>query len=108
MPSSRDLYLIDARLSYLEEILASLFHISVDPPPPDVARGGGFQAEFRRRPGGPIVDPAVRQLASCHSGCSATYCRAVCCAVIMHAMPVSGSSNTGRCSVHLSGWPTMQ
>jgi hypothetical protein len=59
MPSSRDLYLIDARLSYLEEILASLFHISVDPPPPDVARGGGFQAEFRRRPGGPIVDPAV-------------------------------------------------
>ena len=58
MPSSRDLYLLDARLSYLEEILASLFHISVDPPPPDVARGG-ILAEFRRRPGGPIVDPAV-------------------------------------------------
>ena len=57
MPSSREFYLFDARLSYLEEILASLL-ISVDPPPPDVARGG-FQAEFRRRPGGPIVDPAV-------------------------------------------------
>ena len=59
MPDYRALYLIDARLSYLEQILAALGLInSVDPPPPDITRFGGAQAEAFRRPG-PIVDPAV-------------------------------------------------
>lgn len=61
MPTLRDLYLIDARLTYLEQILAALGLINpVDPPPPDVSRLGGSVAEaYYRRPGGPIVDPAV-------------------------------------------------
>jgi hypothetical protein len=59
MPISRDLYLIDARLSYLEQILAALGLINpVDPAPSDISRLGGGQIEAFRRPG-PIVDPAV-------------------------------------------------
>jgi hypothetical protein len=59
MPILRDLYLIDARLSYLEQILAALGLINpVDPAPSDLSRLGGAQAEAFRRPG-PIVDPAV-------------------------------------------------
>jgi len=60
MPTLRDLYLIDARLSYLEQILAALGLINpVDPAPSDISRlGGGTQVEAFRRPG-PIVDPAV-------------------------------------------------
>src|SRR5713101_1955582 len=59
MPSLRDLYLFDARLSYLEQVLAALGLInSVDPPPSDISRLGGAQFEAFRRPG-PIVDPAV-------------------------------------------------
>jgi len=61
MPSERDLYLLDARLSYIEQILAQLGAI-IDPPPPDVSRLGGVQLEARRRTGGgpgPIVDPAA-------------------------------------------------
>ena len=59
MPISRDLYLIDARLSYLEQILAELGLINpVDPAPSDISRLGGGQIEAFRRPG-PIVDPAV-------------------------------------------------
>jgi hypothetical protein len=60
MPTLRDFYLIDARLSYLEQILASLGLISpVDPAPPDISRLGATQFEAFRRPGGPIVDPTV-------------------------------------------------
>jgi hypothetical protein len=60
MPSLRDLYLLDARLSYVEQILATLGLINpVDPAPPDVSRLGSLQAEALRRPGGPIVDPAA-------------------------------------------------
>src|SRR5215469_3095280 len=59
MRSLRDLYLIDARLTYVEQILAALGLINpVDPPPPDVSRLGGAQLEAFHRPG-PIVDPAV-------------------------------------------------
>jgi hypothetical protein len=59
MPSLRDLYLIDARLSYLEQILAALGLINpVDPAPSDISRLGGASSEVFRRPG-PIVDPAV-------------------------------------------------
>jgi hypothetical protein len=59
MPTLRDLYLIDARLSYLEQILAALGLINpVDPAPSDLSRLGGSQFEAFRRPG-PIVDPAV-------------------------------------------------
>ena len=59
MPNLRDLYLIDARLSYLEQILAALGLINpVDPAPSDISRLGGAQFEAFRRPG-PIVDPAV-------------------------------------------------
>jgi hypothetical protein len=58
MPTLRDLYLIEARLTYLEEILAALGLINpVDPAPSDISRLGG-QVEALRRPG-PIVDPAV-------------------------------------------------
>jgi hypothetical protein len=61
MPTLRDLYLIDARVSYLEQILAALGLINpVDPAPWDISRLGGAQVEAFRRPGpGPIVDPAV-------------------------------------------------
>ncbi|HEX4617794.1 MAG TPA: hypothetical protein VGN21_06830 [Stellaceae bacterium] len=59
MPTLRDIYLIDARLSYLEQILAALGLINpVDPAPSDISRLGGGQVEAFRRPG-PIVDPAV-------------------------------------------------
>jgi hypothetical protein len=59
MLTLRDLYLIDARLSYLEQILAALGLINpVDPAPSDLSRLGGAQVEAFRRPG-PIVDPAV-------------------------------------------------
>src|SRR5215472_3675835 len=59
MRSLRDLYLIDARLTYVEQILAALGLINpVDPPPPDISRLGGAQLEAFHRPG-PIVDPAV-------------------------------------------------
>jgi hypothetical protein len=59
MPTLRDLYLIDARLSYLEQILAALGLINpVDPAPSDLSRLGSSQFEAFRRPG-PIVDPAV-------------------------------------------------
>ena len=59
MPSLRDLYLFDARLSYLEQILAALGLINpVDPAPSDISRLGGVSSEAFRRPG-PIVDPAV-------------------------------------------------
>ncbi|HMD63173.1 MAG TPA: hypothetical protein VKF83_04260 [Stellaceae bacterium] len=59
MPTLRDLYLIDARVSYLEQILAALGLINpVDPAPLDLSRLGGAQVEAFRRPG-PIVDPAV-------------------------------------------------
>lgn len=59
MPSLRDIYLIDARLSYLEQILAALGLINpVDPAPSDISRLGVGQVEAFRRPG-PIVDPAV-------------------------------------------------
>jgi hypothetical protein len=59
MPNLRDLYLIDARLSYLEQILAALGLINpVDPAPSDISRLGGVSSEAFRRPG-PIVDPAV-------------------------------------------------
>jgi hypothetical protein len=60
MPTLRDLYLIDARLSYLEQLLAALGLINPgDPPASDLSRLGGSQVEAFRRPGGPIVDPAV-------------------------------------------------
>jgi len=60
MPTLRDFYLIEARLSYLEQILAALGLINpVDPAPSDFARLGAAQLEAFRRPGGPIVDPAV-------------------------------------------------
>jgi hypothetical protein len=61
VPTLRDLYIIDARLSYIEQILTALGLINPgDPPPPDIGRLGGSVAEaFYRRPGGPIVDPAV-------------------------------------------------
>ena len=59
MPTLPDFYLIDARLSYLEQILAALGLINpVDPAPSDISRLGGSQVEALRRPG-PIVDPAV-------------------------------------------------
>ena len=59
MPNLRDLYLLDARLSYLEELLSLLY---IDPPPPDISRLGGAETEAFRRPGGgrgPIVDKAT-------------------------------------------------
>ena len=60
MPTLRDFYLIEARLSYLEQILAALGLINpVDPAPSDISRLGATQLEAFRRPGGPIVDPAV-------------------------------------------------
>lgn len=61
MPTVRDLYLIDARLSYIEQILTALGLINPgDPPPSDLSRFGGSAVEaLFRRPGGPIVDPAV-------------------------------------------------
>ena len=60
MPTLRDFYLIEARLSYLEQILAALGLINpVDPAPSDISRLGAAQLEAFRRPGGPIVDPAV-------------------------------------------------
>jgi hypothetical protein len=62
MPSERDLFLLDARLAFLEQTLANLGLLnSIDPPPSDISRLGGLQAEARRRPSGvgPIVDPAV-------------------------------------------------
>jgi hypothetical protein len=56
MTTLRDVYLFDARLSYLEQILAAW---QVDPPPPDLSRQG-LMTEAARRPGvGPIVDPAA-------------------------------------------------
>ncbi len=60
MPTLRDLYLIDARISYLEQVLAALGLINPgDPPPSEFSRFGAAQLEAFRRPGGPIVDPAV-------------------------------------------------
>jgi len=57
MPSLRDLYVLDARIAYLEQVLAALGLIA-DPPPSDIARLGGVQAEVLRRPHGPgVVDP---------------------------------------------------
>jgi hypothetical protein len=58
MSDLRNLYLLDARLSYIEQILALLGIIQVDPPPSDFSRLGRSQLEAYRRPG-PIVDPAV-------------------------------------------------
>jgi hypothetical protein len=59
MPNLRDLYLIDARISYLEQVLAALGLINPgDPAPSDISRLGGAQFEAFRWPG-PIVDPAV-------------------------------------------------
>ena len=61
MPTLRDLYLVEARLSYLEQILAALGLINpiVDPGPSDLSRLGTAELLALRRPGGPIVDPAV-------------------------------------------------
>jgi hypothetical protein len=42
-------------LSYVEQLLAAW---QVDPPPPDLSRQG-VATDALRRPGGPIVDPAV-------------------------------------------------
>ena len=58
MPDLRDLYLLDARLAYIEQVLAVLGLIQVDPPPSDFSRLGRAQAEAFRR-SGPIADPAV-------------------------------------------------
>jgi hypothetical protein len=60
VPTVRDFYLIDARISYIERILAALGLIDpVDTAPTDVPRLGASVTEaYYRRPG-PIVDPAV-------------------------------------------------
>jgi hypothetical protein len=58
MPSERDIFLLDARLSFVEQILVNLGFINTaDPPPSDISRLGGLQAQARRP--GPIVDPAA-------------------------------------------------
>ena len=61
MPTLRDFYLVEARLSYLEQILGALGLINpiVDPGPSDLSRLGTAELLALRRPGGPIVDPAV-------------------------------------------------
>ena len=61
MPTLRDFYLVEARLSYLEQILGALGLINpvVDPGPSDLSRLGAAELLALRRPGGPIVDPAV-------------------------------------------------
>jgi hypothetical protein len=58
MPTLRDFYLVEARLSYLEQILATLGLINpvVDPGPSDLSRLGGAELASLHRP---IVDPAV-------------------------------------------------
>ena len=57
MPTLRDFYLVEARLSYLEQILATLGLINpVDPAPSDLSRLGGAELQSLHRP---IVDPAV-------------------------------------------------
>jgi hypothetical protein len=57
MPSLRDLYVLDARIAYVEQVLAALGLIA-DPPPSDISRLGGIQAEVLRRPQVPgVVDP---------------------------------------------------
>lgn len=51
---TRQLFLLEARVSYLEQILANL-HIIADPPPNDVTRlAGGESVEALRRWGGGI------------------------------------------------------
>ena len=61
MPTLRDVYILEARIAYIEQILTALGLINPgDPPPSDFSRLGGPVAEaLFRRPGGPIVDPAV-------------------------------------------------
>jgi hypothetical protein len=61
MPTLRDFWLVEARLSYREQVLAALGVINpiVDPGPSDLFPLGAAEPLALRRPVWPIVDPAV-------------------------------------------------